>query len=380
MFHRKDKDSSSSNSSHRKRSLFHRKSKDLSNYQPSEPSSNKDSTPSDWDHYAVKHQEALVGDPVPIVDNGLNMNNSNTNVDSSKNNDLSTSSSSGAVATDLDKNGNILTGPVTANGPLEGNYSSGTLLENERSKLNDAQNPSTGRTTSSSWGSEPLFGDSAPRYGFRDYRDNRTPLMPDNPWTHNELGRDYSDSYSHGSLPYGAINNAWIAPSQTQSFHRSGPNGRSYDETTNRFMRRDIAPGPVSSYQSTRTDREHVLIPIESSSLVEDIIIRPAEYQPINISHMDRSNEFPINSGRNMEIKPLSFDDKVDVNTGKSVNFSPLTAGSDSTSNLSVRQGTPYVPRESSIGQSSSSSSNKFDADKRMPSWYSSSINETKAQ
>jgi len=110
---------------------------------------------------------------------------------------------------------------------LRGNYSSGTWVEGYERENRRLRGPGPreyygpayhsansnleyfddDRTSGHRWGSEPLYGSgnrwgSEPLYGgsnMRDIRDTKTPLLPDNPWTHNELGREWRDAYRNGT-------------------------------------------------------------------------------------------------------------------------------------------------------------------------------------
>jgi len=305
MFHHNKNNSSSSSSSNSKLGgLFHHNNKSTSTTSTTTSTTyggvgtgyqQHGSTASDWDHYAVRHEEALIGDPIPVVNNNLNLaadrshldSNLHNSLGSSGNSSLSGNSKNNALPTPYDKNGNLLTGPVTANGPLAGNYSSGTVVEN-----NLAGNGQT--WGSAAWGGEPLYGgsSSAPLYGYRDQRDVATPLLPDNPWTHNELGRDYSDAYRTGTLPYSSINSTFVAPPVTESYHTSGPNGEIIDGTVTRQVREDILPplnglGTNTTSNTTTVVKEKIIplassIPIapmpavRSAPVVESIRVEPA--------------------------------------------------------------------------------------------------------
>jgi len=265
------------------------------------------STRSDWDHYAVRHEEALIGDPLPIMDSGLNL------AAQPYNNGARGPYGSGPLANgplnrgyddrhydkrhpvpdNFDRFGNPLIGPVTANGPLAGNLSSGTVVER-----NLLQGPGKGRTRtgwvddntggrqwgSTAWGSEPLYGSgyggygSQPLYGYRDGRDVATPLLPDNPWTHNELGRDYSDAYKRGTMAYSSVNNAFVAPPVTESFTNYGPNGELIQGSRTRVIREEIVPATGALGQSTTvTDHKVIkdeIIPIQSTHQHEVIDVK----------------------------------------------------------------------------------------------------------
>jgi len=280
------------------------------------------STRSDWDHYAVRHEEALIGDPLPIMNNNLNM--AAQQYQSGGNGpygpgalgrgpvnhgyDDSHYDKRHPAPTNLDKFGNPMIGPVTANGPLAGNYSSGTVVER-----NLVQGPGRGRTRSgfqddvggrewgsAAWGSEPLYGagpgsrggwGNEPLFGYRDGRDRATPLLPDNPWTHNELGRDYSDGYRYGTLPYSSINNTFVAPPVTENYTTYGPNGERIEGTRTRVIREEIVPpvgglGQHTTTQSTRTIKDEI-IPISHNHSHEVINVHPG------VAVTDRITQLP---------------------------------------------------------------------------------------
>jgi len=214
-----------------------------------------ESSRSDWDHYAVRHEDALIGDPIPVANfpqatqqdvdrnrNGIpddlerhNWGNHNGMYPPGMyyaNGPKTTPSSL------VNRYGTVAPGPVIAMGHQNGNYSSGTFVE--RDGFNEAVYGPGSRTRGyneshdgfnayntnryyddeayygDSYGSAPLYGGqsghrghrfgSDPLYHHREVRDTATPLLPDNPWTHNELGREFVDAYGTGTLPNRAIN------------------------------------------------------------------------------------------------------------------------------------------------------------------------------
>jgi len=280
------------------------------------------STRSDWDHYAVRHEEALIGDPLPIVDNGLNLASNRYNGNQSGGGNVGpmgvplnyndSAYGNKGLPRNVDKYGNPLIGPVTANGPLAGNYSSGTLVERNlvqgpgrRTRTGFVDDYDGGRQYSSAaWGSEPLYGNrggygAEPLYGYRDSRDRATPLLPDNPWTHNELGRDYEDAYRTGTLAYSSINNVFTAPPVTESFTRTGPNGELIEGTRTTIVREEIVPpvgdglGTTTSSTSTKIVKDHivpqpgmaprvgVVIPIEHDISSETVSVHNSTVQQV---------------------------------------------------------------------------------------------------
>jgi len=360
------------------------------------------STASDWDHYAVRHEEALIGDPIPIVDNNLNLAANRSQLDSNLHNNLGSSgnlnssgkssSKSSNLPSGYDKNGNPLIGPVTANGPLAGNYSSGTVVEKNLARgpgkrtntgANDDYLAANGQTWgSAAWGSEPLYGGrtSAPLYGYRDQRDVATPLLPDNPWTHNELGRDYLDAYRNGSLPYSSINNVFVAPPVTESFHNVGPNGEIIDGTVTRQVREEIVP-PIgglgtNTTASTTTTVKEKIIPVDEVIIASSSIPIPPPLP---------STDFSRNASQNIDI----------VDTGaSSIPIPPPMPASDFNRNAPLAQPIEVIEvtetfNSTSISDSSlsgSGSSSNYQAsnlDSKIPpmSWYNSSsnLNQTKA-
>jgi len=193
------------------------------------------STQSDWDHYAVRHEDSLIGDPIPIVEPGrVNKTNNtigvtNANVNNTTGfigNDRNTSQQN--VLTN--QYGTVAPGPVVSTEAIKGNYSTGTVVESPAvyglatPNTTTSYGPNThgytptkdqviAENASRGW-SDPLYGPtsttttsswSAPLYTTRDVRDTKTPLLPDNPWTHNELGREYVDAYKSGTLPNKSI-------------------------------------------------------------------------------------------------------------------------------------------------------------------------------
>jgi len=276
------------------------------------------STRSDWDHYAVRHEEALIGDPVPIMNNNLNLanhhawNGQNAAHGPYGNGPLSNGpvnhgyddahyNKRHPVHNGLDKHGNPLVGPVTANGPLPGNYSSGTVVEKNfvrgvgkgRTQTGFIDDPAYGgrQWQSAAWGGEPLFGGpsgqslygnhpgggawgSTPLYGYRDGREygRATPLLPDNPWTHNELGRDWEDGYRRGTIPYSSINNAFTQPSTTESFVEYGPNGERIEGYRTRTVREDIVPPTRALGQTTESS---------TTKKVTDVVTPVVEVVPV---------------------------------------------------------------------------------------------------
>jgi len=270
------------------------------------------STRSDWDHYAVRHEEALIGDPIPIMNNGLNLGAQRygngapgpygpgplSNGPVNHGYDDNHYNKRHQPANMLDRHGNPLIGPVTANGPLAGNYSSGTVVEKNmyqgpgrrtRTGAVDDNAYGGGQWGSAAWGGEPLYGNgpygggqgqglygnnqaaawgAEPLFGYRDARDygRGTPLLPDNPWTHNELGRDYSDAYRRGTLPYSSINNVFTQPPVYENFTTYGPNGERIEGTRTRNVREEIVPpmgqnalGQSTTTQTTKVVKDEVL-------------------------------------------------------------------------------------------------------------------------
>lgn len=199
------------------------------------------STQSDWDHYAVRHQDSLIGDPIPFADDSLNgqirarersrggfwnRNKNNRNLNNNQQQDFhrdrtlayndarSWNNDSALLGRDMSYgriNDNYIRstdyeGPVAYDpsydrnfNALKGNYSSGTVLENGYGMYGNGMSNGNffDRSANRSWGSQPLWGSNQGNnlYGefWRDSRNNKTPLLPDNPWTHNELGREYLD-------------------------------------------------------------------------------------------------------------------------------------------------------------------------------------------
>lgn len=259
---------------------------------------------SDWDHYAVRHEDSLIGDPVPYADNSMNgpvygpygyrnfgygngplqgdhyipdasgyVHNAPGRYPDNWTSNPAKTNYSGRDANRFGPGPIVADIPVDHTGrPLTGNYSTGTLIENtgfpnrygnlnanNANKLNswthgqgpygpehsshyidpvdgsdtwtttsvnyvpgpmgtNAHGTVTGPLTTGPMGTElstgPMtgapvpttgrksrfgswFGSSMsnePLWGGREVRDSATPLLPDNPWTHNELSREYIDS------------------------------------------------------------------------------------------------------------------------------------------------------------------------------------------
>jgi len=278
------------------------------------------STKSDWDHYAVRHEEALIGDPVPIMNNNLNLasqqawhaqnaaqgpygNGPLAHGPVNHGYDDAHYNKRHPVHNGLDRHGNPLVGPVTANGPLPGNLSSGTVVEKnfrrgpgKRSQTGFIDDPAYGgrQYQSAAWGGEPLFGSgpyggqpygghgaygATPLYGYRDGREygQATPLLPDNPWTHNELGRDWEDGYRRGTIPYSSINNAYTQPSVTESFVEYGPNGERIEGFRTRTVREEIVPPVRPLGQTTETSTTKTVTDVVTpGATVVPAVIAPA--------------------------------------------------------------------------------------------------------
>jgi len=292
------------------------------------------STRSDWDHYAVRHEEALIGDPLPIMNNNLNLaaNQSGAHYNGpygqgplangpvNHGYDDAHYNKRHPAFNNLTKRGVPMVGPVTANGPLPGNLSSGTIVERNfvqgpgaaRTRTGMIDDPAYGNRQwgSAAWGVAPAYEDdyaygrgghgqslygngptgghgqslygngptggmgpaagpawgNTPLYGFRDSRSlgQATPLLPDNPWTHNELGRDWEDGYRRGTIPYSSINNQFVQPSVTENFVEYGPNGERIEGYRTRTVREDIVPpvgalGQTTESTTTKTTKDVVV-------------------------------------------------------------------------------------------------------------------------